>query len=120
MHLMMKQIHLSGLAAPSNVITARGLKFELTENAGSSHFKVKCSGKGNSNEWESNAGQWIGGARGRDNYLKQGVPEGATQYVDWGAVKGTPGSRAVTITCRNKSNGWAETTGTIKEGSSGF
>jgi len=93
-------------------ITANGLTLEITEMDEFSHFRLRCSGHGANNEWESNVSQWNTAAQ-RDLYLKK---SGETQFIDWGAVKGN----AVTITCTNRSNGWAEATGTIRKGSCSF
>jgi len=101
------------LVSAVSSIRAGDIKMTIVEQSYGSHFRIACTGLPcDKNEWVSNDSQWYS-KQEKDIYLKQGVCE---NYIDWGAVRGSLSS--VTITCRNKSKGWQELTGTI--GINGF
>ena len=110
--------HTATLVSAVSSIRAGDIKMTIVEQSYGSHFRIACTGLPcDKNEWVSNDSQWYS-KQEKDIYLKQGVCE---NYIDWGAVRGSgpdPYARSVTITCRNKSKGWQELTGTI--GINGF
>lgn len=93
--------------------TANGITMEVTEMVAGSHFKLNCyaaHGNNEGNYWESPDSQWIG--QSKNSYFKK---RGSTQFIDWGAIKGSYPGRRVTVKCINKTNGWKEVSGTIVE-----
>merc|ERR1712110_226056 len=72
--------------------TANGITMEVTEMVAGSHFKLNCyaaHGNNEGNYWESPDSQWIG--QSKNSYFKK---RGSTQFIDWGAIKGSyPGRR---------------------------